>query len=273
MLTGDIGAVIERWLEDLGPAGAVDEARTAAWREACAQRKAEWQAFKAERCGAVMLEDAAWGRPVLTQPSAVAALARFAAAIGAVKIFDAGDVQANGFQIVEDDRPGETITEAGASYMGFAASALLAAAAADRPAYMIAFSGDGSFIMNPQILVDAVLHGVRGMVVIFDNRRMGAISSLQHAQYGPDFATGDDVAIDYVALAGAVRGVKAVFGGWTLEAFEAALHEARAHDGLSVVHVPVYWGDDPLGGMGAYGRWNVGPWCADVERLYADQTL
>jgi len=35
-------------------------------------------------------------------------------------------VQANGFQIVEDDRTGDTFTEAGASYMGFAASALLA---------------------------------------------------------------------------------------------------------------------------------------------------
>ncbi|MDQ0469546.1 thiamine pyrophosphate-binding protein [Labrys wisconsinensis] len=273
MLPGDIGAVIERWLAELGPARPADAARTAAWREACAERKAAWRAFKAERCGAVTLPDAAWGRPVLTQPSAVAALARFADARGAIKIFDAGDVQANGFQIVEDDRPGRTITEAGASYMGFAASALLAAAAADRPAYMIAFSGDGSFMMNPQILVDAVLHGVRGMLVVFDNRRMGAISSLQHAQYGPDFATGDDVAVDYVALAAAVRGVKAVFGGWTPEAFEAALREAYAHDGLSVVHVPVYWGDDPLGGMGAYGRWNVGPWCAEVERLYADQTL
>src|SRR5918998_1429519 len=51
--------------------------------------------------------------------------------IGAAKYFDAGDVQANGFQIVEDDRTGDTFTETGASYMGFAASALLAAAGTD----------------------------------------------------------------------------------------------------------------------------------------------
>jgi hypothetical protein len=25
--------------------------------------------------------------------------------------------------------------------------------------------------------------------------------------------------------------------------------------------------------MGAYGRWNVGPWVQDVEGLYADQSL
>ena len=48
--------------------------------------------------------------------------------IDAAKFFDAGDVQANGFQIVEDDRTGDTFTETGASYMGFAASALLASA-------------------------------------------------------------------------------------------------------------------------------------------------
>ena len=88
-----------------------------------------------------------------------------------MKYFDAGDVQANGFQVVEDDRAGDTFTETGASYMGFAASALLAAAAAKRPRYAIAFSGDGSFMMNPQILIDAVEHRVKGMLVIFDNRR------------------------------------------------------------------------------------------------------
>jgi hypothetical protein len=41
-------------------------------------------------------------------------------------LFDAGDVQANGFQIVEDEQPGKTFSETGASYMGFAVSALMA---------------------------------------------------------------------------------------------------------------------------------------------------
>ena len=30
--------------------------------------------------------------------------------------------------------------------------------------YGIAFTGDGSFMMNPQILIDGVEHGVRGMI-------------------------------------------------------------------------------------------------------------
>ena len=52
---------------------------------------------------------------------------------------------------------------------------------------MIAFTGDGSFMMNPQMLIDAVAHGVRATIVLFDNRRMAAISALQTAQYGVIF--------------------------------------------------------------------------------------
>ena len=101
---------------------------------------------------------AVWQRAVLYQPAAIKVVADFAKSIDAAKFFDAGDVQANGFQIVEDDRTGDTFTETGASYMGFAASALLASGLADKPRYGIAFSGDGSFMMNPQILIDAVEH-------------------------------------------------------------------------------------------------------------------
>ena len=182
-------------------------------------------------------------------------------------------MQANGFQIVEDDRSGDTFTETGASYMGFAASALLASALADRPRYGIAFCGDGSFMMNPQILIDGVEHGVRGMIVIFDNRRMAAITGLQIAQYGEGFRTGDRVAVDYVGLANAVAGVKAVHGGWSAAELKIALGGARAHEGLSVVHVPVYCGPHELGGLGAWGEWNVGNWCDDVQRKWIEQDL
>jgi 3D-(3,5/4)-trihydroxycyclohexane-1,2-dione acylhydrolase (decyclizing) len=200
-------------------------------------------------------------------------VADFARRIGAAKFFDAGDVQANGFQIVEDDRTGDTFTEAGASYMGFAASALLGSALAGEPRYGIAFCGDGSFMMNPQILIDAVAHGVKGMVVIFDNRRMAAITGLQEAQYGAGFATSDEVAVDYVRLAASVEGVRAVFGGDDEASLEKALAEAYDHDGLSVVHVPVYYGADELGGLGAWGQWNVGNWCEDVQRTWIEQDL
>jgi len=211
--------------------------------------------------------------PVLPQPAAIKIVADFAKEIGAAKFFDAGDVQANGFQIVEDDRTGDTFTESGASYMGFAPSALLASAHADKPRYSIAFCGDGSFMMNPQILIDAVEHKVRGMIVIFDNRRMAAITGLQLAQYNTEFRTNDGVAVDYISLANSVSGVLALCGGEDAESLRRALKEAHTHDGLSVIHVPVYCGPHELGGLGAWGQWNVGNWVEDVQRAWIAQDL
>jgi 3D-(3,5/4)-trihydroxycyclohexane-1,2-dione acylhydrolase (decyclizing) len=122
-------------------------------------------------------------------------------------------------------------------------------------------------------LIDAVEHKVRGMIVLFDNRRMAAITGLQLAQYNEGFRTNDGVAVDYVALANAVSGVKAISGGASAGTLKKALHDARAHDGLSLVHVPVYSGPDELGGLGAWGEWNVGNWVGDVQRAWIKQNL
>ena len=217
-----------------------------------------------------LLYDELWERPVLTQPAAIKIATDWARANDVVTFFDAGDVQANGFQIVEDDHPGRTFTETGASYMGFAASALMATAMTEKPFYAMALSGDGSFTMNPQILIDGIAHGATGVIVILDNRRMGAISGLQAAQYGAVYATGDGVAVDYLAWARSVGGVGAFDGGDSPAHLTDALDTARCRGGLSLVHVPVYFGDHPLGGMGVFGRWNVGCWCAETQALRHD---
>ncbi|CCQ75125.1 thiamine pyrophosphate-dependent enzyme [Magnetospira sp. QH-2] len=269
-LQGDLTVTIDKLLAVLDT---VDLSQRIDWLNRCAAKKAEWLAFKKDRFETPPLDDPAFGRPLLTQPAALKIVADFAKAHGAVKFFDAGDVQANGFQIVEDEAPGETYTETGASYMGFAVSAVTAGGIADNPQYGIAFTGDGSFMMNPQVLIDAVEHGARGMVVIFDNRRMAAISGLQMAQYGVDYRTNDSVAVDYVQLASAVTGVKAVDGSGDGASLMAALADAKSHDGLSVVHVPVYAGKDERGGMGAYGSWNVGNWCDDVQKRWHSQDI
>ncbi|HKJ62636.1 MAG TPA: thiamine pyrophosphate-dependent enzyme, partial [Hyphomicrobiales bacterium] len=272
-LPGDITAVTAKLLDEIAKSNMVEPAAKSAWLAACAEQKAAWANFKAERFAAAPIQDEAWGRPVLTQPVAIKLVADYAKARNAAKFFDAGDVQANGFQIVEDDRTGDTYTESGASYMGFAVSALLASAAADNPRYGVAFTGDGSFIMNPQILIDGIEHGVKGMIVLFDNRRMAAITGLQDAQYGNEFRTNDGVTVDYVQLASAVQGVKAVFGGHDADSLRVALDNAGAYDGLSLVHVPIYAGGDPIGGMGAYGSWNVGNWVEDVQARYLKQKI
>ena len=244
-----------------------------AWLARCAQKKAEWSAFKEARDEAIPPIDPVWQLRVMTQPQAVRVVASFAKSVGATKLFDAGDVQANGFQIVEDERPFETFTEAGASYMGYAVSALLAAAIADRPRYAIAFSGDGSFMMNPQVLIDAVEHRLKATIVIFDNRRMAAISGLQYAQYGAEFRTNDGVAVDYVRMASAFPGVLGLSGGDRPATLRDALEQAFAYDGLSLIHVPVYGGSSDVGGMGAYGAWNVGNWVDEVEARYIETSI
>ncbi|MGA7527716.1 MAG: thiamine pyrophosphate-dependent enzyme [Pseudolabrys sp.] len=270
-LIGDISAVANRLATKLEAAGAAKS--KSAWLKTCAVKKTEWAAYKRKRFECAPLRDEVWQKPVLPQPAAIKIVADFAKEIGAAKFFDAGDVQANGFQIVEDEKTGDTFTEAGASYMGFAASALLASALADNPRYGIAFSGDGSFMMNPQILIDAIEHRAQGMIVIFDNRRMAAITGLQLAQYKTEFRTNDHVAVDYQKLASSVSGVLAVSGGVDAKSLRAALKIAHGHNGLSVVHVPVYYGPDELGGLGAWGEWNVGNWCDDVQASWIKQDL
>lgn len=67
--------------------------------------------------------------------------------------------------------------------------------------------------------------------------------------------------------------MKGVFGGTTVAELEHALKTAFAHEGLSLVHVPVFWSEDERAGMGSYGRWNAGPRVEKVEKLYADQAI
>ena len=265
-LVGDANSVIEKLVAILR-AGAIDKGSSPTpWFEECRAKRTEWDAFLMERLSAPSLLDPKFGLTVLTQPVAVSIVAEFARKKGAVKYFDAGDVQANGFQIIEDDAVGETFTETGASYMGFASSGILAAAIADAPRYPIAFTGDGSFLMCPQILLDAASYRLRGMIVLFDNRKMAAISSLQREQYGAEFRTDDRVEVDYPAMARAFGGVCGFEGGRSGSELEASLEAAYSHEGLSLVHVPVYSGEDKHAGLGAYGDWNVGPWCERVQR-------
>jgi 3D-(3,5/4)-trihydroxycyclohexane-1,2-dione acylhydrolase (decyclizing) len=138
---------------------------------------------------------------------------------------------------------------------------------AEKPFYGLAITGDGSFTMNPQVLIDGAEHGATGCILLLDNGRMGAISGLQQDQYGEGFATWNSLQIDYRKWAEAIPGVLALDGGDSPETLQGALEQAVEHPGLSLIHVPVYYGDNPLGGMGVYGRWNVGNWCDDVQHL------
>jgi len=266
-LIGDIPSTLKHLNQVLKSRPAKTSPNPSEWLQMCRAKRREWDAFRDERYRTASLFDEAWGMDVLTQPAAIKAATDWARANNAVTFFDAGDVQANGFQIAEDDRLGRTFTDTGASYMGFAVSALMATAMASKPFYGLALTGDGSFTMNPQILIDGIAHGAQGCILILDNRRMGAISGLQAAQYDAIYSTGDQVEIDYVAWARAIKGVIALDGGRTTESLVSGLDTARAQGGLALIHVPVYFGPDPLGGMGVFGRWNVGNWCEATQSM------
>jgi 3D-(3,5/4)-trihydroxycyclohexane-1,2-dione acylhydrolase (decyclizing) len=266
-LVGDAASTLRVLIDRLRALGARPADLGSDWARECLAAWDAWQAHKQERYENPVLHDERQGADLLTEPAVIHRVTTWARRKGFVTFFDAGDVQANGFQIVEDERPGQVITETGASYMGFASSAVLATGLADEPFYAVALTGDGSFTMNPQILIDGVEHGARGCIVLLDNRRQGAISSLQIAQYGAEYATSDSVEVDYRAWAAAVRGVNALYGGHSLEELDEALAAAAAYDGLSLIHVPVYFGEDPLGGLGAFGRWNVGNWVEATQSM------
>jgi 3D-(3,5/4)-trihydroxycyclohexane-1,2-dione acylhydrolase (decyclizing) len=266
-LVGNAAPTLDKLMDLLRAKGMSPPERTSEWMRRCTQKRREWEDFKNERFKNPTLYDETWQCEVLTQPAAIKIATDWARRAGAKSFFDAGDVQANGFQIVEDERIGQTYNETGASYMGFGVSALLASALADEKFYGLAITGDGSFMMNPQILLDGVEHGATGCILLLDNRRMAAIASLQNAQYGREYATSDSVEVDYSAMAKSFRGVFAMHGGFSPATLKKALDAAFKHKGLSLIHLPVYYGPNPLGGLGAYGRWNVGNWVQDTQQL------
>lgn len=264
---GDAALSLERMNEILRKMPRKYGGKTSTWLQACQKKRREWMDLIEERTAVPMIFDPVWGKPVFTQPAIIRAALDWARKNKVKTIFDAGDVQANGFQLAQDLSTDQTFTETGASYMGFAVSALLATGIADEPFYGLAVTGDGSFTMNPQILIDGVEHNARGCILLLDNRRMGAISGLQLDQYSQEFATHDSVEVDYLAWANAIRGINTLPAGNSLEELLSALDRALAYSGLTLIHVPVYFGSDPHGSLGVYGRWNVGNWSKKVQAM------
>ena len=76
--------------------------------------------------------------------------------------------------------------------------------------------------------------------------------------------------MDYLAWARAVKGVQALDGGCSVQSLKKALTQAKQHKGISLVYARVYFGDHPLGGMGVFGRWNVGSFCKETQALRHD---
>ena len=73
------------------------------------EKRKEWNDFKKRIYENEVLKDDAFGN-LFTQPAAIKTAVDFSNKNKCVKFFDAGDVQANGFQIAEDNEPSDDTT-------------------------------------------------------------------------------------------------------------------------------------------------------------------
>lgn len=129
-------------------------------------------------------------------------------------------------------------TQAGPSSgaMGYAVPAALGAKLARPDRTVVAFVGDGGFLMTGQELVTAVQEGLPVKVVLGDNGAYATILMHQHRRVGPDALYGVHLQSPDFAAVARGYGVAAFTVSQTAEfadAFEAALK----HDGPALVHV------------------------------------
>jgi acetolactate synthase-1/2/3 large subunit len=120
--------------------------------------------------------------------------------------------------------------------MGYGVPGAMGAALARPRVPIVAFVGDGSFMMTGQELLTAVEEGLPIKVIVCDNQAQGSILHAQWQQFGPgnDYAT-RTLSPDFVALARAygVEARRVVRTEDFAEQFQAAL----LHGGPALLHV------------------------------------
>jgi acetolactate synthase-1/2/3 large subunit len=134
-----------------------------------------------------------------------------------------------------------------AGAMGYAVPSAVGAALARDGARVVAFVGDGGFMMTGQEISTAVQNGLKVTVIVCDNSHYGTIMMHQHRYAGPgNYAAIALNSTDFAAL-GAAYGARS----WLVEKtedFAAAFDEALAHDGPGLIHVKTDIRDISAGG-------------------------
>jgi 3D-(3,5/4)-trihydroxycyclohexane-1,2-dione acylhydrolase (decyclizing) len=261
-LVGDVRAAIQDLLASL--AEHPEKQPCPEWMAEIADAKRRWDEYLQDYYAHPHVD----GK--LTQPAVIRAVDEYVNAHGGLKIYDAGDVQAHGFQIARHPGPKTFISDTGNSAMGFGISAAFALGLVGNGQYPTAIIGDGSFLLQAQAIRDMVKHGSRCTVVVLDNQAMGAITSLQWAQNYHAFATFDPPSlapVDFAAMAESM-GCPGFRCGPDLDALADCLARAREVAGPAVVDVKVAFGRDHYVALDAFGRWNVGPWSEEVEAIW-----
>ncbi len=124
--------------------------------------------------------------------------------------------------------------EAGA--MGASVPAAVAAKLARPEAEVVAFVGNGAFMMTGQELLTAVHYGLDITVIVGDNATYGTILAHQHRGHGPGNYHGVELTSPNFAALDRAYGAAT----WTVETtdqFATAFDQALAHNGPSLIHV------------------------------------
>ena len=189
-----------------------------------------------------------------------------------------GNTQAQLFQEYCYPRANCNLTTGGFSTMGWAVPAAMGAklAAPERP--VVAFLGDGDFLMTMQELSTMAQYDIPVIVLLADNSGWMAIKDLQIDALGADHAFGNDfstpdglpASTDYALIAQAfgIDGYRVS----TLEGVKAALDEAVALNKPALIHADVCR-EHPDSGGKAFGWWDVPipAYMEEKRKIYEEQ--
>lgn len=173
-------------------------------------------------------------------PEQVVAEARAIAPAATRVTVDAGAHMFSAMAFWDAPMPGGALISNGLASMGFALPAAIAAALENPGAAVIAFTGDGGLMMCLGELATAAQQSAKVCVVVFNDAALSLIALKQQARQLPKEGI-DGPRIDFAAIARGC-GVRA-FAAATLDEYRAALKEALAADGPTLIDVRV----DPSG--------------------------
>ena len=133
--------------------------------------------------------------------------------------------------------PRTFITSSYSGNLGYAYPTALGAKVAQPDKAVVALSGDGGFLYNSQELATAVQYGINAVVVVFNDNAYGNVLRDQRNRFTGRTIGAELHNPDFMKLADAygVNGVRAE----TPEGLEVALRQCIAHDGPSLIEVPV----------------------------------
>ena len=227
-ITSDARLFLRAAVARLESRGVLDAASTDARSARNAEDRAAWEA-------ATVIDGHAWSGPGVHPGKVVTTLRQLLPDDGIVTT-DAGSFgtwAARGFRF---RRPG-TFLGSTSGAMGYGLPAAIAAGLVHRDRAVVALVGDGGLGMTLAEIETAVRHGLRTVVLVFDNQRYGMIRSYQERRPGAAAVATDLGPIDFAGAARALgaRGVRVEDDA----GFEPALRQALVGDRPTVIHLVV----------------------------------